>query len=190
MQQTRSGHPRWRPSLLILVLYRQSQSAVRMCLGILASLVLAGTVGAGDQGASRRRDTKAVMRAVVDHFAQQQPRSDRLACVGTDDRTLDDMLCTPAVVDPPAEVLLGIRPEGVVGEPASACADDDAKGFRVRGRRRPGGFILTFGRFRWVTPDRVEVPVKYCCWLGWGTAELERSGATWRVAQLKNWVQS
>jgi hypothetical protein len=130
------------------------------------------------------------MRAVVAHFAQQQPRSERLACVATDDRGLGDILRSPAPVDPPTELLRGIQPKGVVVEPASACADDDASGFRVRGQRRSGGFILTFGRFHWLTADRVEVPLRYCCWLGWGTAELERAGGAWRVAQLKEWAQS
>ena len=131
------------------------------------------------------------MRGVIDHFAQQHPRSERLACVATDDRALDDILRAPAPMDPPAEVLRGLQAKGaVVVEPASSCTDDDANGFRVRGQKRPGGFMLTFGRLHWLARDRVEVPVRYCCWAGWGTAELERAGGVWRVAQLKNWVQS
>lgn len=162
-----------------------------MRFGLLVWLVLQGISSAANQSA-KRPDPEAtvVMRAVVDHFAQQQARSDRLACVATDDRALDDILRTPAPIDLPAEVLREVQPKDVVVEPASACADDDANGFRVRGRRRSGGFFLTFGRFHWLTPDQVEVPVRYCCWLGWGTAALERSGGTWRVAQLKGWAQS
>jgi hypothetical protein len=165
--------------------------AARMRLSALPWLFLASISTASNlEDATAAGDTRRVMRAVVDHFAQQHPRPDRLACVGIDERFLDAMLRTPSPVDPPPEVLRAIRPDGVVVEPASACVDDDANGFRVRGKRRSGGFILTLGAFRWLTPDRVEVPVKYCCWVGWGTAELERSGRGWRVAQLKEWTQS
>jgi hypothetical protein len=162
-----------------------------MRLGLVLSLILPSLASAVEQNATRpRSETIGVMRAVVAHFAQQQPRSERLACVATDDRTLGDILRAPAPVDPPTEVLRGIQSTGVAVEPASVCADDDANGFRVRGQRRSGGFILTFGRFRWLTPDRVEVPLLYCCWAGSGTAELERAGGAWRVAQLEEWTQS
>jgi hypothetical protein len=140
--------------------------------------------------ATDARATGSIIRAVVAHFAQQHPRPDRLACIGIDERSLDELVRAATPVDPPPRVLREAQSAGVAVEPASVCAYDDTNGFRVRGQRRSGGFILTLGAFRWISPDRVEVPIKYCCWIGWGTADLARSEHGWRVAQLKSWAQS
>jgi hypothetical protein len=184
------AHRRAPAPQLMRVLYRPLGSAARITLGVLVCLVIAGSWTGVVESSEPNRDTAPVMRAVIDHFAQHQPRSNRLACVGIDERPLEEILRAPAAVDPPTELLRAFALKGVRVEPASACTDDDTHGFRLRGRRQPGGFILTFGRLKWLTPDRVEVPLRYCCWVGWGTAEVHRSAGAWRVAQLKSWAQS
>jgi hypothetical protein len=134
--------------------------------------------------------TAGVIGAVIEHFAGEHPVAERVACIGLDNRTLDELLATPRPMDPSPEVLAQLRAGTLIVEPLSACSDDDPGGFRVRGVRRPGGFLLTVGKLKRLAEDSAEVPVRYCCWLGWGTAQLVMERGRWRVKRFKGWAQS
>lgn len=132
-------------------------------------------------------DKKPLQVAIVEHFLAR----DSFVCIGLDDRKQTEVLRSPKPRDPGPDLMEQLQRRSLSIEPASVCRYDyDKERIVVRGNQQSHGAIITIGEIRFQGTSRAEADIVYCCWIGWGVAELELVDGNWRVARLKDWLQS